>query len=74
MYVVLELCEGRVETLIEHQEPENVTLAEVIQASFQEKSMKTFGMGLLVWMQLKAAKLMGNKLGIKYSIHCLKSY
>jgi pheromone shutdown protein TraB len=43
-------------------------LKEVIVTSFRDKSIKTFGMGLLVWMQLKAAKVMGSKLGAELTI------
>lgn len=62
-FVLLELCEGRVDNLIEHEEPANLTIREVLRNTIAEKSVKTFGMGLLSWMQLKAAKIMGNKLG-----------
>jgi len=62
-YVVLELCEGRIDNLLEVDEPANLTLAQVIRGTFEDRSIKTFGMGLLAWMQLKAANIMGNKLG-----------
>lgn len=64
-YVVLEVCDARLDSLIDNSDVEmqNLTLSQVFQATFQEKSIKTFGMGLLTWMQLKAAKLVGNKLG-----------
>jgi pheromone shutdown protein TraB len=61
-YVVLELCDARLDNLIE-QEPVNITLLQVIKESISQKSFKTLGMGLLIWMQVKAANIMGNKLG-----------
>ena len=61
-YVVLELCDARLDNLIE-QEPINITLLQVIRESVSSKSFKTLGMGLLIWMQVKAANIMGNKLG-----------
>lgn len=62
-YVVLELCETRIDSLYVSEEPINITLSEVFRNSFREKSVKTFGMGLLSWMQLRAAKLTNSKLG-----------
>lgn len=67
-YVVLELCESRVDSLYEmdllHEDlAANATLSSVISSSWQDKSLKTLGMGLLSWMQFKAAKVMGSKLG-----------
>jgi pheromone shutdown protein TraB len=65
-FVVLELCEGRVDNLLEidlDEEASKVTLSQVVRTSLRERSVKTFGMGLLSWMQLKAAKVMGSKLG-----------
>ena len=61
-YVVLELCDARLDNLIE-QEPVNITLLQVVRESLSQKSFKTLGMGLLIWMQVKAANIMGNKLG-----------
>jgi len=61
-YVVLELCDSRLDNLIE-QEPVNITLFQVLKESLSNKSFKTLGMGLLIWMQVKAANIMGNKLG-----------
>ena len=62
-FVVLELCEGRIENLVEYEAPTNLTLSDVLRSSVSERSLKTFGMGLLTWMQLKAASVMGSKLG-----------
>lgn len=66
-FVVLELCEARVDSLHEvdlHASDNNtLTLASVLRLSVEERSAKVLGMGLLSWMQLKAAKVMGNRLG-----------
>lgn len=62
-YVVLELCEARIDNLCEVEEERIITLSDVIRDSYKEKSFKVFGMGLLCWMQLKAAKVVGSKLG-----------
>lgn len=66
-YVVLELCDARLDNLIE-QEPINITLFQVLKESIANKSFKTLGMGLLIWMQVKAANTMGNKLGGELSM------
>ena len=65
-YIVLELCEARIDNLLEVYDvanTQNVTLVQVAREAYREKSFKVFGMGLLTWMQLKAAKVVGNKLG-----------
>ena len=63
-YVVLELCEGRADNLIVSSPSDvNLTISEIMKHTFQTKSLKTLGVGLLAWMQLKAARLMGNQLG-----------
>ena len=49
--------------LQEYEAPANLTFTQVVRHSFEEKSLKAFGMGLLTWMQLKAASVMGSKLG-----------
>lgn len=61
-FVVLELCEARIDSLLE-QEVANVTLSDIVKESVSQKSVKVFAIGLLTWMQLKAAKITGNKLG-----------
>ena len=58
-FVVLELCEARADSLVINQPPMNVTLWEVVRSSYLDKSLKTLGMGMLAWMQSKAANLMG---------------
>lgn len=63
-FVILELCEARVDSLCEPEENiQNITFSNIIRTSISDKSIKTFGIGLLVWMQTKAAALLGNKLG-----------
>lgn len=57
-YIILELCEERIDNLFEKLE-RNITLSEVCRECYKQKSMKVLGMGLLSWMQLKAAKLLG---------------
>lgn len=67
-FVMLELCEARVDSLVEQQEQYNFTLQDIFQESYRTRSVKTFGMGLLSWMQLKAAKILGNQLGGEQTI------
>ena len=70
-YIVLELCEARIDNLLEVYDAattQNVTLVQVAREAYREKSFKVFGMGLLTWMQLKAAKVVGNKLGGELSV------
>ena len=64
-FVVVEVCESRIDNLVEGDlnDQLNVTLKEVLQHSWAERSVKQLGMGLLSWMQTKAAKGMGSKLG-----------
>ena len=57
-YVILEICETRADSLYE-LDPPNITLSDVIKECFQQKSVKVLGMGLLSWMQLKSAKILG---------------
>lgn len=61
-FILLELCEARSESLFE-VEQQNVTLRDVIRETFNQRSIKVFGMGLLSWMQMKSANMLGNKLG-----------
>mmetsp|Transcript_40461 Transcript_40461/g.41279 ORF Transcript_40461/g.41279 Transcript_40461/m.41279 type:complete len:776 (+) Transcript_40461:178-2505(+) len=62
-FVMLELCEARVDSIVELPTSQNLTLVQVMQETYRTRSAKTLGMGLLSWMQVKAAKLMGNQLG-----------
>jgi len=45
----------------------NISFSSIFHMSSQEKAISkkitTFGVGLLVWMQMKAANLLGSKLG-----------
>lgn len=61
-YIVLELCEERVDSLYD-QEVRDVTFSDVIRGSYSVRSLKVLVMGLLTWMQLKAAKILGSTLG-----------
>ena len=78
-YVVLELCEGRIENLDDFDEERmeelsKCTLIRVIRSGLEEKSFKTLGMGLLTWMQIKASKIMGSKLGGELSVAAKEAY
>jgi pheromone shutdown protein TraB len=66
-YIVLELCEARVDNLCD-EEVRNVTFADVVRESYKVRSLKVFGMGLLTWMQLKTAKALGSKLGEEQTV------
>lgn len=61
-FVLLELCETRSDSLFE-AEQQNVTLRDVLRETISQRSIKVFGMGLLSWMQMKSANMLGNKLG-----------
>ena len=50
-YVLLELCEARADSLFEHDN-HNVTFSDVIKETYNQRSVKVFGMGLLSWMQV----------------------
>ena len=65
-FVLLELCEARLDSLVEYDISSierNLTLSDIFRDSMNERSIKILGTGLLTWMQLKAAKVTGNKLG-----------
>ncbi len=65
-FVLLELCEARLDSLLEYEPSimeRNLTLSDIFRDSMNERSIKILGTGLLTWMQLKAAKVTGNKLG-----------
>jgi hypothetical protein len=57
-YVILEICESRADSLHE-LDPPNITLSDVIRECVHQRSVKVLGMGLLSWMQLKSAKILG---------------
>ncbi|KAJ1412337.1 TraB family-domain-containing protein [Ochromonadaceae sp. CCMP2298] len=73
-YVVLELCEARVDSLEEGEEGPEVTLSQVVRSSYEQRSFKSLGMGLLSWMQLKAARLTGSKLGGEQAVASKEAY
>jgi pheromone shutdown protein TraB len=64
--VVLEICESRIDSICPpdaEEERMNVTLSAVLTACVKDRSLKTFGMGALTWIQCRAAAFMGNSLG-----------
>ena len=73
-YVVLELCESRIDNLEEVDTDANLTFSEVLQNTFEQKTLKSLGMGLLAWMQLKAAKMIGSRLGGELTIAAKEAY
>lgn len=74
-YVVLELCEARLDSLMEEDRVDhNLTFYQVFRGSIEERSLKVLGMGLLTWMQIKAANLLGSKLGGELSAACKEAY
>ena len=62
-FVVVEVCEARIDNLCEMEEHLNITLREVVGSAWAERSFKQLGMGLLSWMQTKAAKGLNSQLG-----------
>jgi hypothetical protein len=63
-YVIVEVCEQRIDNLIEDDAPHlNINFVDVVRAGWSQRSFKEFGMGLLSWMQSKAARGMDSKLG-----------
>ena len=60
--VVLELCPSRAETLFDH-DPPAVQLRQVLGHALRTRSSRNLGMGLLCWMQSKAARLTQSNLG-----------
>lgn len=77
-YVVIELCDARVDGLLDDLEYDitkaNVTMRNVFGDFLKEKSIFTLSTGLLTWMQLKAAKMMGNKLGGELVVAAKEAY
>eukprot|EP01041_Mallomonas_annulata_P001953 gene1953-3791_t len=64
-FVMLELCEARVDILVENpsSSSQNVTLQLICTEAYHAKSLRVFAMGLFSWMQAKAAKVIGSPLG-----------
>ena len=62
-FVVVEVCEARIDNLCEVEEHLNVSLAEVLGSAWSQRSFKQLGMGFLSWMQNKAAKGLNSQLG-----------
>ena len=61
-FIVLELCEGRIESLCV-DESERLTLYQVFTEAYKQRSVGTFCMGLLTMMQNMAAKAHGGRAG-----------
>jgi pheromone shutdown protein TraB len=63
-FVVVEVCEARIDNLCEPEESAvNITFSGVVRNAIGERSFKQLAMGLLSWMQAKAAKGMDSQLG-----------
>jgi pheromone shutdown protein TraB len=95
-YVVIELCSGRIDGLLDQEEDCNdedmvdiedlstirkqqnlipLSLSQIIKDGlFYHKSLKKVGMDLLAWMQMKAAKMIGSKLGDELTTACKEGY
>jgi len=68
---VLEVCERRIDSICPpslDEEKVSTTLAAVMAASLKERSLRTFGMGVLTWIQVRMATLMGNEIGGEMAI------
>lgn len=77
-YIILELCDGRIDSIcdasLDEEMLKNMTLRSIFKHSYQERSFLTFGTSLLSWMQLKASKAMGNKLGQELYVAAKEGY
>ncbi|RYG67907.1 hypothetical protein EON64_06405 [archaeon] len=69
-FVMLELCEGRVDSLVDDLHHVEIRIKDILHAAWTERSVRTLAMGLLTWMQTKAAKLTSSKLGGEISTAC----
>lgn len=72
-FVMLELCENRAGTLLESLSEEELNLNDVIKHVSQNPSFKNILTGLLTWLQHKAAKSIGNRLGEEQRVACLEA-
>merc|ERR1711871_932427 len=77
-YVILELCDSRLDSICDTSLDEeilgNMTWSNIFRRSYQERSFVTLGTSLLSWMQLKASKAMGNKLGQELYVAAKEGY
>jgi pheromone shutdown protein TraB len=75
---MLEICNHRLGSLSidpeADEELEHLSFFEVVKIAWHDRSVKSLGMGLLTWMQVKAAKLLGNKLGGELSVAAKEAY
>jgi pheromone shutdown protein TraB len=62
--VMVEMCEERIDGLVESDERQvNISLSHIFTSALQQRSFKSLGIGLLTWLQIKAASFVGSKLG-----------
>ena len=77
-YIILELCDGRIDsicdTTFDDELLKNMTLGNIFKQGYQERSFSVLGTSLLTWMQLKASKAMGNKLGQELYVAAKEGY
>eukprot|EP01034_Spumella_vulgaris_P025153 gene25153-31576_t len=76
-FVAVELCEGRLDALVEYADSmrgrvvakdEKNSIWKVLLDGFRQRSFKVLGMGLLSWMQNKTAAGLNCKLGAELSV------
>lgn len=73
--VMLELCCSRLDSLMEDENLNfNITIKDVVHGAWQDRSIRTFGAGLLAWMQVKAANMLGAKLGGELNAAAREAY
>ena len=77
-FTIIELCDARLDLLIdsvyEEEMMQNVTLRSIIKSSLKGKSLMLFGTGLLTWMQQKASRATGSKLGNELYVAAKEAY
>jgi pheromone shutdown protein TraB len=62
-FVVVELCESRIDVLEDRAATPETTLKQILYDCWKGKSFKSLGVSFLSWMQQKAASSIGSKLG-----------
>jgi pheromone shutdown protein TraB len=77
-YVVLELCDARIDSIcdsaLDEELLQNITLTKIVGQSLEQRSFMVLGSGLLTWMQLKASSAMGSKLGQELYVAAKEGY
>jgi pheromone shutdown protein TraB len=69
--VVIELCSNRIDSLVARRNEENmprIKLRDVLSRSWKDRSIISFGTGLLMWMQGKAAQILDSNLGEEFAV------